>query len=125
MYEQQLWRSILGIFGTLLLTNLAEIPNVQPAIGARRSQYCLVVRRPLHLEYLILMRLETVQFQLQVAQIPQSDCFISAARRQNKFGVWIEAETVDFGSVGIHSMRRFACVVASGVPDHELLVIGH
>lgn len=123
MNKQQLGRPIFGIFRTLLFPNFAQIPHVQSAIRSWRSQNSLVMRRPLHLEDLIFMRLKTVQLQFEVTQIPESDSLICAARSQDEFGVRIETQTIHFGRVRVDGVRRFAGVVAPRVPDHEFLVI--
>lgn len=69
--HQQLRRSVLRILRALLLPDLAQIPDVEAAVGARAGEDGLVVWRPLHLEDLVLVRLERVQLQLQVAQVPE------------------------------------------------------
>jgi hypothetical protein len=53
--------------------NPPQIPDMKAAVCATASQNGFVMRRPLNLEDFILVRLERMQFQLQVAQIPQSD----------------------------------------------------
>ena len=73
MNEEEFWRAVFCILGRLLLADFAQIPNVQTTIGAARRENRLVVRRPLNLEDLVFVRLKAVQFELQVAQIPQSD----------------------------------------------------
>lgn len=95
MNEKQFGRSVLGIFGRLLLSDLAQVPNVKSAVRSRRGENGLVVRRPLHLEDLVLVRLEAVQLELEVAQVPEGDRLVRAARRQDKLRVGIEAETVN------------------------------
>lgn len=47
--DQQLGRTVLGVLRRLLLSDLAEVPHVEPSIGAAGSQDGLVVRRPLDL----------------------------------------------------------------------------
>jgi hypothetical protein len=73
MDEQQFWRSVLRILGTLFLSNLAQIPNVQTAVSTTRGQDSFIVWRPLNLEDLITVRLERMQLQFQVSQIPESN----------------------------------------------------
>uniref|UniRef100_A0A1I8GPN7 Ragulator complex protein LAMTOR1 n=1 Tax=Macrostomum lignano TaxID=282301 RepID=A0A1I8GPN7_9PLAT len=51
--EQQLRRPVLGVFGRLLLADLAQVPHVQAAVRTRARQDGLVVRRPLDLRLLI------------------------------------------------------------------------
>lgn len=83
------------------------------------------MRRPLNLEYLVLVRLERVQLQLEISQIPQRNGFVGAAGGQYVLRVWIEREAVDLGCVGVNSVRWFARVVAPCVPNHQLLVVRH
>lgn len=47
--DQQLRRSILGILWRLFLSDLAEVPDVEPPVGAAGGQDGFVVRRPLNL----------------------------------------------------------------------------
>merc|ERR1719259_1287673 len=70
MNEEKLWWTVLRILRTLFLANLAEVPDMEPSIGARGGEDGLVMRRPLHLENLVLVRFEGVKLQLQVPQIP-------------------------------------------------------
>ena len=70
--EEELGGAVLHVVGRLLLADLGEIPDVEAAVGAARRQDGLVVRRPLHLEDLVLVRLERVELHLRVAQVPQS-----------------------------------------------------
>lgn len=47
--DQQLWRSVLGVLRRLLLPDLAEVPHVEPPVGAAGGQDGLIVGRPLDL----------------------------------------------------------------------------
>lgn len=49
MTHQQLWWSVLGVLWRLLVSNLAEIPDVETTVGTARGQNGFVVRRPLNL----------------------------------------------------------------------------
>ena len=51
--------------------------------------------RPLHLEDLVLVRLEAVQLQLEVTQVPESYRLVGTARGEDKLAVRIEAQAVD------------------------------
>ena len=108
----------------LFLANLAEIPNVEPSIGARGGEDGLIMRRPLNLENLVLVGLEGVQLQLQVPQIPERHGFVGRAGGQDKFRVGIERETVHFRRMRVDDVRGFVGVVGSSVPNHQLLVVG-
>ena len=50
MDEEQLRRSVLCILSILLLPNLGQVPDVQPAVRAGARQDGLIVGRPLNLE---------------------------------------------------------------------------
>ena len=50
MDEKELRRSVLGILSILLLPDLGQVPDVQPAVSAGASQDSLVMGRPLNLE---------------------------------------------------------------------------
>merc|ERR1711973_1063365 len=45
--EEELRRTIFGVLGTLLLTNLGEIPDMKSAVSPRAGQDSLVMRGPL------------------------------------------------------------------------------
>ncbi|KAG8238969.1 hypothetical protein J437_LFUL013950, partial [Ladona fulva] len=60
--EEKLWRSVLGIFPALLLTNLTEIPHVKTTVCATGCNYGLIMWRPLDLENFILVRFKGMQF---------------------------------------------------------------
>lgn len=47
--HQQLRRAILSILWWLLLSNLTEVPDVEPPVGAAGGQDGFVMRRPLNL----------------------------------------------------------------------------
>ena len=51
--------------------------------------------------------------------------FISRSGGQNKFGVGIKRQTVDFCRVGIDRVRGAASVAVSRVPNHQLLIVSH
>lgn len=86
---------------------------MQASVSAAAREYRLVMRRPLNLENLVLVRLERVQFELQVSQVPQRDGLIGTAGREYEFGVRVEAETIHFGGVGVDGVAGFARIVAS------------
>ena len=87
--EKQLWRSILCILSILLLPNLGQVPDVQPAVCAGTRKDGLVVGRPLYLgtwkmkqidlwtltylEDLILVRFKGVQLQLEIPKVPEGN----------------------------------------------------
>lgn len=85
MNEEQLRWAIFGVFWCLFFSNLRQVPNVQATIGPAAGQDGLVMRRPLNLEDFILVRLEGMQFQFQVTQIPQSDSLIGRSSSQDEF----------------------------------------
>ena len=89
----------------LLLPDLGEVPDVEPAVGAGGGEDGLVVRRPLHLEDLVLVRLEGVQLQLEVAQVPQRHRLVRRPRGQDELGVRVEAQAVHLGGVRVHRVR--------------------
>ena len=107
----------------LLFSNLAEIPDVKTSVGSGGREYGFVMRRPLDLKDLVFVRLERVEFQFEIAQIPQSDGLIGGPRRQNEFRVRIEGQAVDLGRVGVDDVRGFVGVVRSRVPNHQFLVV--
>ena len=47
--EEKFRRSVLGVLRALLLSDLGEIPDVQPPVSARAGQDGLVMGRPLDL----------------------------------------------------------------------------
>ncbi len=47
--EEQLGGTVFGVLGALLLANLGQVPDVQPAVGAGGGEDCLVVGGPLDL----------------------------------------------------------------------------
>ena len=47
--DQQLRRAVLGILWRLLLSDLTEVPDVEPSVRAAGGQDGFVMRRPLHL----------------------------------------------------------------------------
>lgn len=47
--DQQLGRTVLAVLRRLLLADLAEVPHVEPPVGAAGGQDGLVVGRPLDL----------------------------------------------------------------------------
>ncbi|KAG8035869.1 hypothetical protein G9C98_002995 [Cotesia typhae] len=75
----KLRRTVLSIFTGLFLANFTEIPNMQTPVGATASKNSLIVRGPLNLEDLVLVRLEGVKLEFQVPKIPEGDSFVSAS----------------------------------------------
>ena len=47
--EEKFRRPVLGVLRALLLSNLGEIPDVEPPVSARAGQDGLVMGRPLDL----------------------------------------------------------------------------
>merc|ERR1719319_1334440 len=123
--KQQLRRSIFGILSRLLLSNLRKIPNVEATGSSAGSEDGLVMRAPLHLEDLILMRLEAVELEFEVPEIPQSDSFICGSRGQDELRVRVEGEAVDLGGVRVNRVARPVVNCGTRVPDHQLLVVGN
>ena len=89
----------------LLLADLGEVPDVEAPVGAGGGEDGLVVGRPLHLKDLILVRLEGVQLQLEVPQVPQRHSLVRRPRGQDELRVGVEAQAVDFGRVRVHCVR--------------------
>ena len=52
-----------------------------------------------NLEDLILVRLKTVQLELEVPKVPQGNSLVGAASGQDELGVGVEAETVHLDTV--------------------------
>ena len=89
------------------------------------------------------MALEAVQFELEVPEVPESHGLVSGAGGEDELGVRVETQTVDLketelspdseqqqavtylSSVGIHSVGWSVGHGRPGVPDHQLLVVGH
>ena len=51
------------------------------------------------------MRLEGVQLQLEVAQVPQRHRLVRRPRGQDELRVRVEAQAVDLGGVRVHRVR--------------------
>ena len=77
-----------------------------------------------NLEDFVFVRLERMKLQLQIPQIPKGDGLVGGTGGENKFGIRVEGETVDFGGVGVDNVRRLVGVVGPRVPNHQLLVVG-
>lgn len=56
--DQQLGRTVLGVLRRLLLADLAEVPHVEPPVGAAGGQDGLIVGRPLDLLGRVAMRVQ-------------------------------------------------------------------
>ena len=54
------------------------------------GQNSFIVRRPLHVEYLVFMGLETVELYFEIPHVPHSYCLISRASSQNILRVGVE-----------------------------------
>lgn len=141
--EEKFWRSVFGIFSCLFFTNLRQVPDVKTTVSSAAGQNGFVMRRPLNLEDFVLVRLEWVKFQFQVAQIPQSNGLVGRSSGQDEFWrkkisftnsnllkihqiltwIGIEAQAIDFSRVSIDSVRWFCGVVDSRVPDHQFLIV--
>ena len=78
-----------------------------------------------HLENFVLVRLETVEFELEVPEIPERHGFVGRSRSQDKFRVWVEAEAVDLCGVGVYRVGRLVVRRRPLVPDHQLLIVGN
>lgn len=62
----QLGRTILGIFGSLLLTSPAKIPEHDLAVIAGTGQYALLKWMPRERSYGVVMTFKRMQFGLQI-----------------------------------------------------------
>ena len=63
-----------------------------------------------HLENLVFVRLEGMQFQLEVPQIPQRDGLVGRSRRQDELTVRVEGQAVHLGGVCVHYVTRLVGV---------------
>ena len=84
---------------------------MKPPVGAGGGENGFVVRRPLNLEDLVFVRLERVEFQFEIPQIPQRHRFVRGSRGQDEFRVRIEREAIDLGRVRVYDVRGFVGVV--------------
>ena len=73
MHEQQLRRSIVRIVGRLLLSDLGDVPDVDPSVRGGGREDGLGVRRPRELDDLVCVRLERVQLLGEFSEIPEGD----------------------------------------------------
>lgn len=93
---------------------------MKPSVSAAAGKNGLVMRRPLNLENLVLVRLERVQLQLEISQVPQCYSLIGAAGCKNEFRVRIEAQAIDFSCVRVDCVTWLAGVVASKMIEKQI-----
>lgn len=67
-----------------------------------------------------------MQLRLQVAQIPQANCFIRGSSSQHGLGSWVERDTVD--GITVLAISGSCCVGGVGLPNVQNLkcnVVGY
>ena len=71
------------------------------------------------------MALKAVQFEFEIAEVPEGDSLVRGASGEDELGVRVETEAVDLGRMSVHGVGRPVGDGRPGVPDHQLLVISH
>ena len=76
-------------------------------LSIKHSATCLPSKSFVNLENLILVRLEAVQLELEVPEVPEGDCLVCTASGEDELGVGVEAEAVHLvGKRGSSSLQR-------------------
>mmetsp|Transcript_19171 Transcript_19171/g.73667 ORF Transcript_19171/g.73667 Transcript_19171/m.73667 type:complete len:369 (+) Transcript_19171:256-1362(+) len=123
MDKQQLGRAILCVLGRLLLSNAADVPDHDAAVGAAAGKDGLVEGVPVHLEHLIRVVLERVELLLHVARVPHGHRLVGRSSGEVVLGGRVEAQAVNLCRVRLHAVHRLLRVPR--VPQQEELVIAH
>lgn len=103
--EQQLGRAILGVLRGLLVPDARQIPHVHAPIRPAARQHGFVMRRPLHLEYLVGVRDESVKFRGKVAHIPERHGLVRRSGCEQEFAERVERHAVYLPCVRVHAQR--------------------
>jgi hypothetical protein len=65
----------------------------------------IILKSKAYLEDLVLVRLEGVQFEFQIPEIPESDGLVGRTRGQDELGVRVEGQAVHLGGVRVNGVR--------------------
>lgn len=78
VHKEELGRPVLGVVGRLFCANRVEVPHVDAPVASRRRKVHRRVRRPRNLQHVVGVRLERVQLERELTDIPQANCLLSA-----------------------------------------------
>lgn len=78
MHEQQLGRAVLGIIWRLLLTDCGKIPDMHTTVCAGGREVDGGVRGPRDLQDVVGVRLEGVELEIDLSDVPERDGLASA-----------------------------------------------
>lgn len=73
MNEQELGRSVLLVLGRLFESDLGDVPEVDAAVARGRGEDGFVRGGPGELEDFVVVRLEGVELDFEVAEVPEGD----------------------------------------------------
>ena len=65
----------------------------------------IILQSKTYLEDLVLVRLEGVQLEFQIPEIPESDGLVGRTRGQDELGVRVKGQAVHFGGVRVDGVR--------------------
>jgi len=65
----------------------------------------IILKSNAYLEDLVLVRLEGVQLEFQIPEIPESDGLVGRTRGQDELGVRVKGQAVHLGGVRVDGVR--------------------
>ena len=95
MHEQQFRRPILAVLGRLFFADAAQIPEDYSSVVGARAEDGGLEGMPLERGDRFVVALEGVQFEFEVAQVPDADGVVGAAGCDDAFGRGAEGDGVD------------------------------